>query len=192
MLDAYYSRTTADKLETVFAGTAIGASPTANRSRYMVLYFDFSTFNQSLPTLEQSFNAYCTIQLEGTLRRNRDIFDDEVRTRIGAQHSTNEKLAELFQHVREHHIPLYVLIDEYDNFANTILSEQGAEAYNAFTHGGGFQRTSPERAERARDCSLEGRRGWAKRRAARPGIGAFYRNFFGTLKAGTAAAGGTA
>ena len=155
MLDAYYNRNVADEFETVFAGTDIGADPTANRSRYVVLYFDFSTFNQALPTLEQSFNAYCTIQLEGTLRRNRDIFDDEVRTRIGAQHSTNEKLAELFQHVRENRIPLYVLIDEYDNFANTILSEQGAEAYHAFTHGGGF-----------------------------------YRNFFGTLKAGTAEVGG--
>ena len=33
-----------------------------------------------------------------------------------------------------------MLIDEYDNFANTVLAHHGAEAYHAFTHGGGFFR----------------------------------------------------
>ena len=36
--------------------------------------------------------------------------------------------------------PLYVLIDEYDNFADTVLAHHGAEAYESFTHGGGFYR----------------------------------------------------
>ena len=155
MLDAYYNRNVADEFEAVFAGTDIGGNPTANRNRYMVLYFDFSAHNQALPNLEKSFNSYCGIQLEGVLRRNGDLFDDAAQRRILAGRTINEKLVALFQHVRDHDIPLYVLIDEYDNFANTILSEQGAEAYHSFTHGGGF-----------------------------------YRNFFGTLKAGTAEAGG--
>ena len=155
MLDAYYSRTAADEFEAVFAGTDIGANPTANRSRYVVLYFDFSLVKQALPTLEAEFEGYCAIQMDGVLRRNKDLFDEQIRARVDALPSINQKLTALFQHVRDHHIPLYVLIDEYDNFANTILSEQGAEAYHAFTHGGGF-----------------------------------YRNFFGTLKGGTAEAGG--
>ena len=33
-----------------------------------------------------------------------------------------------------------MLIDEYDNFANTILADQGAQAYESFTHGGGVYR----------------------------------------------------
>jgi hypothetical protein len=36
---------------------------------------------------------------------------------------------------------LYVLIDEYDNFANTILSTVGEEAYWDLTHGPGFFRS---------------------------------------------------
>ncbi len=48
-----------------------------------------------------------------------------------------------------------MLIDEYDNFANTVLAYHGAEAYESFTHGGGF-----------------------------------FRNFFATLKGGTARSGG--
>ena len=34
-----------------------------------------------------------------------------------------------------------MLIDEYDNFANTVLAHHGAEAYHSFTHGGGFFRS---------------------------------------------------
>ena len=33
-----------------------------------------------------------------------------------------------------------MIIDEYDNFANTVLAYHGAEAYHSFTHGGGFYR----------------------------------------------------
>ena len=50
------------------------------------------------------------------------------------------KLTELFQYAGDHDIALYVLIDEYDNFANTVLAYHGAEAYHSFTHGGGFYR----------------------------------------------------
>ena len=54
--------------------------------------------------------------------------------------SIASKLTELFQYAGDHAIPLYVLIDEYDNFANTVLAYHGAEAYHSFTHGGGFYR----------------------------------------------------
>ena len=50
MLDAYYDRVVADEFDAVFAGTDIGREPTGNRSRYVVLYFDFSAFKQALPT----------------------------------------------------------------------------------------------------------------------------------------------
>ena len=33
-----------------------------------------------------------------------------------------------------------MLIDEYDNFANTVLAHHGTGAYHDFTHGGGFFR----------------------------------------------------
>ena len=33
---------------------------------------------------------------------------------------------------------LYVIIDEYDNFTNTILAESGLNAYNELCHGDGF------------------------------------------------------
>ncbi|MCP5049475.1 MAG: AAA family ATPase, partial [bacterium] len=37
--------------------------------------------------------------------------------------------------------PLYVIIDEYDNFSNTILTTSGESAYHALTHGEGMLRS---------------------------------------------------
>ena len=140
MLDAYYDRTVADEFDAVFAGTDIGERPTSNRSRHVVLYFDFSGFKQALPTLEESFEEYCTAHLRYALRRNRDLFDEDTARAILRRRSIGGQLDELFLYTKDHRIPLYVLIDEYDNFANTILAHRGAEAYHSFTHGEGFFR----------------------------------------------------
>ena len=60
--------------------------------------------------------------------------------RILAPPAIDGRLTELFAYAGEHGIPLYLLIDEYDNFANTVLAHRGREAYESFTHGGGFYR----------------------------------------------------
>ena len=140
LLESYYDRTEAGDFEAVFAGTAIGADPTPNRSRYVVLRFDFSAFKDSPETLEREFEEYCTRHAEDALRRNPDLFDDRSVERILAPSSIGGQLDALFLYARAGGIPLYVLIDEYDNFANTILAHQGPDAYHAFTHGGGFYR----------------------------------------------------
>ena len=140
VLENYYDRTRADEFEAIFNGTDIGRHPTENRHRYVILRFDFSTFNDALETLEQNFEEYCTLELYHTLERNRDLFPQAVIQRILAPASINGKLAKLFAYARDHGTPLYALIDEYDNFANTVLAYRGAEAYQSFTHGGGFYR----------------------------------------------------
>ena len=140
LLESYYDRTEAADFDAVFAGTAIGADPTPNRSRYVVLRFDFSAFNDAPATLEREFEEYCTMQLAGALENNPELFPNAVLERILAPSSVNGRLNALFVHTGKRGIPLYVLIDEYDNFANTILAHQGPDAYHSFTHGGGFYR----------------------------------------------------
>ena len=139
-LEAYYSRYWAHEFEAVFSGTDIGRQPTDDQGRYVVLRFNFSAFNDALETLDERFEEYCDIKLRGVLRRNADLFSEKAVRRILAPASIGGKLGELFEHAAEHGIPLYVLIDEYDNFANTILAHRGAEAYRSLTYGGGFYR----------------------------------------------------
>ncbi len=140
LLENYYDRFWADDFDATFAGTDIGSSPTEERSRYVTLRFNFSMVEDKLETLEERFEGYCTIEFRGTLERHPDLFPEAALQRLLAPPSIAEKLAALFRYAGDHDIPLYVLIDEYDNFANTVLAHHGAEAYHAFTHGGGFFR----------------------------------------------------
>ena len=139
-LDSYYDRKQAEEFEAVFGGTDIGRQPTENRNRYLVLRFNFSAFNNKLETLEERFEEYCFTQFRGAIERNADLFSDAAMQRILSASGINGRLNELFHYASQQDIPLYVLIDEYDNFANNILVYRGADAYHSFTHGGGFFR----------------------------------------------------
>ena len=140
MMESYYDRNQADDFEALFNGTDVGRRPTSNRGRYLVLRFNFSAFNDAVATLERNFENYCHLQLVYTLEACPEL-TEPARQRICSQPTINDKLNALFLHAGRHGIPLYILIDEYDNFANTILAHQGPDAYHAFTHGGGFYRS---------------------------------------------------
>ena len=141
LLACYYDRTRADRFQAIFGGTDIARHPTPDRNRYVILHFDFSAFDDTLETLRERFETYCLTRLRATLERNGDLFPDAAIDRILTPDAIDGRLNELFAYAGDHGIPLYVLIDEYDNFANTILAYRGAEAYESFTHGGGFYRS---------------------------------------------------
>ena len=139
VLEHYYDRTWAHEFDAVFGGTDIGRQPTEHRHRYVVLRFNFSAFKTALEGLEHH-EEYCQLRLRNALERNPDLFPEAAVRRIRAPASVNGQLNELFAYAGGHGIPLYALIDEYDNFANTVLAHHGEAAYQSFTHGGGFYR----------------------------------------------------
>ena len=140
ILEHYYDRTRKDGFEALFAGTDIGREPTANRGRYAVLRLNFSAFSKRLDTLEERFEEYCHTRLRGMLEANADLFPEELTRRILAPPTMGSRLNELFLHSDRQGVRLCLLIDEYDNFANTILAGEGQAAYHAMTHGSGFFR----------------------------------------------------
>ena len=140
VLENYYDRTRADEWHAIFDGTDIGRQPTGDRSRYVILRFNFSAFDDTLETLRERFEAYCEMVIRRALERNADLFPDSAARRILAPAAVEGRLGELFMYAGDNAIPLYCLIDEYDNFANTVLAHHGREAYESFTHGGGFYR----------------------------------------------------
>ena len=140
LLECYYGQRWAHEFDAVFAGTDLGREPTGEHGRYVTVRFDFSAVRSALETLEREFEDYCLIKLRGALERHPDLFPETARERILAPPTIANKLSALFDFTAEHGIPLYILIDEYDNFANTILAHHSAEAYEKLTHGGGFYR----------------------------------------------------
>ena len=140
LLENYYDRRWKDEFDTVFGDTEIGRDPTGERHAYVSLRFDFSVVKDAPETLEAEFEAYCHTVLKYTLQRHPDLFPEDAADAVLRQPSVAGKLNELFVYASETGIPLYALIDEYDNFANTILAHRGEDAYHALTHGSGFYR----------------------------------------------------
>ena len=138
VLEHYYDRTRRDSFEELFSGTDIGCEPTANRSSYAVLRLDFSAFSKRLSTLEERFEEYCHTRLRGMLEANADVFPEQLAHRILVPSTICGRLNELFLYAERIGVRLYLLIDEYDNFANTILAGEGEAAYRRFTDGNGF------------------------------------------------------
>ena len=140
ILQHYYDRARKGEFEALFAGLDIGREPTANRSQYAVLRLNFSAFSKELSTLRKNFEEHCDTWLRAMFRVNADLFPDELVRSILARETIGGRLDELFSRAGEIGVRLYLLIDEYDNFANTILAGEGHAAYHAMTHGSGWFR----------------------------------------------------
>ena len=140
ILEHYYDRARKDNFETLFAGTDIGREPTANRGRYAVLRLNFSAFGKRLSNLEENFEEYCDTRLHGMLEANADVFPEALTRSILSRRTMGGRLNALFLHADRLGVRLFLLIDEYDNFANTILAGEGLAAYHAMTRGSGWFR----------------------------------------------------
>ena len=140
LLENYYDRKWASEFEQVFGTLDIGRNPTENRHSFVVLRFDFSVVHDAPETLEREFEDYCRLEIEEALERHPDLFPADAVGRVLEHPSASGKLNALFREARRRGVRLYLLIDEYDNFANTILAHHGADAYHELTHGSGFYR----------------------------------------------------
>ena len=139
MLEHYYDRTRKGGFRALFAGTDIGREPTANRSSYAVLRLDFSAFTTHPSTLEQRFEDYCHMRLRRMLWANADVFSEALAERILSRRTIGGKLNELFIHAERLGIRLFLLIDEYDSFADITPAGKG-EADHPQTRDIGFFR----------------------------------------------------
>ena len=140
MLHAYYDIRTKDKFQQWFGDLWIGKHPTPNQGRYQILHLDFSQVGGTIENLEEKFNFYLGVQLDGFVRRYAEYYSEEIQKQVKATIDAGGKLALVQAEAKEKNFPLYLIIDEYDNFTNTVLNEQGEDVYWAITHAEGFYR----------------------------------------------------
>ena len=130
MLAHYYDVNLKDRFDELFGRTDIGRNPTPLRNSFLVLQFDFST-----------------VQV-GTLAQIERNFWENVKGTVGSFAVKYGKLADwsrireatgpvdCIDKVREvicdnRLPPLYVIIDEYDNFTNELVVSGRDAEYNA-------------------------------------------------------------
>ena len=140
MLHAYYDCRTKDKFQEWFGDLWIGKHPTPLQGRYQVMHLDFSQVGGSIENLEEKFNFYLGVQLNGFIRDYLDFYSEKVQKQVEDAKDAGVKLAIIQSEARSKGYPLYLIIDEYDNFTNTMLNEQGEDVYWAITHAEGFYR----------------------------------------------------
>ena len=140
MMRAYYDKSKADSFDKLFGSLWIGSHPTPLRNHYQVLYLDFSRILGNIDVLEEKFNTYCCDQLNDFIDIYRDDYPKERVDEFLRSNDAGQKLNLLLNMSRRFGQALYLIIDEYDNFTNVVLSEHGEAIYRNMTHASGFYR----------------------------------------------------
>ena len=139
MMESYYDLNQKKDFKNLFGGLWLGAHPTRNANRFMVLKFDFSKVGGTGEALERAFEAHIEESLEAFVRRYPVCYDDAFLKRFDAK-TVDAKFASVVYGAKAKDLPLYLIIDEYDNFTNQMIRATGVKDYRDITHGAGFYR----------------------------------------------------
>lgn len=140
MLSAYYDVEGKKDFSSLFKETWIEKHPTSLQSRYQVLFFDYSLAASGTGSLDDNFNAYSGIVLDEFIKKYAKYYDEDTIAKVKSCQDAASKLNTITMSAKARKIPLYLIVDEYDNFTNNVLSEKGEKVYHALTHAQGFYR----------------------------------------------------
>ncbi len=132
-LENYYDILKKDKFEKLFGETYIGEKPTPNKNRYYVLKFNFSGISTN--TIEETIEGFKNSTIESIKlfigKYNLDFY-------INENQEAEEILNSLFTAftLQKQDEKIYVIIDEYDHFANELLGFKTEEFKNVVSKNG--------------------------------------------------------
>jgi len=137
MLDCYYDVESASKFDELFNGLYIHENQTKYRNCYYMLRFNFSGIqNTETEGLEEGFVSVVKDGVRQFI--NRYELDIELPNEDSAA-ATLRALLTSFSDLKLSH-KIYILIDEYDHFTNSLLSGDG-EGFLSILRRGGFVRS---------------------------------------------------
>jgi len=144
VLDAYYNVKYKDRFEQYFGDQKVYQNVTEKHNSYLMMKFNFSKVDTNIERCQESFNTEILMTLNKFLREYKSYFPEDVYNGFRKIYdSENPKSNDAFKYVLDEasllNLRIYVIIDEYDNFANAMLSIN-EEDYKSITHGDGFFR----------------------------------------------------
>jgi len=132
----YYDRNSAEDFEVLFGDTYIGSHKTELANQYYVLRFDFSGIDAvDEELLRASFYRNVKVYLKNFLDRYKldvTIFEN---AELDSASMLNEFLNDITVYTKG---KVYILIDEYDHFANNIIENK--KFFESVTNKDGFVR----------------------------------------------------
>ena len=139
MMESYYDINQKKDFKKLFGDLWIGKHPTRNANRFMTLKLDFSKVGGTGEALERAFEEHIDSRLVDFADRYAQTLGDVFARRfedLGVVARFNAITARS----RALGIPLFLIIDEYDNFTNQMIRSTGVDEYRGITHGAGFYR----------------------------------------------------
>ncbi|NEX16069.1 MAG: AAA family ATPase [Halochromatium sp.] len=137
----YYDLRRAEEFEELFGHLAIGRAPTARRNRYFIMQWNFSTVDPMGDA--EAIRGALYRHINGRIATLVSRYGDHLPQPVEIQDDALVSFQSLLAAVGQSPHPLYLLIDEYDNFANEVLvsRDRGEERYNALVGGEGAIKT---------------------------------------------------
>jgi len=120
MLENYYDVAKAKQFELLFGSLAIGETPTPKHNQYFVMNWDFSAVDStgSAEEIRQRLHDH----INGCIEHFKACYEEFLTNDIEL-HPTNaiRSLQSVLAAIKATPYKLYLLIDEYDNFANEVM-----------------------------------------------------------------------
>lgn len=138
-LENYYDIAKADEFDRLFGGLAIGAAPTPLHNQYLILRWDFSVIapKPDYQQQQQVLTDYLNAEIKAFSLKYQHLLASPIEI-----NPTNATVSfwSLLSVVQQAQHKIYLLVDEYDNFANELLMverPQSPERYEALVFGEG-------------------------------------------------------
>ncbi len=138
MLDAYYDMNSDKEFEELFGNLYIGRNPTQKRNQYLILKISFAGIETGSgeEKLKESFSYKVKSAAQEFLDRYAAIIgEDKVPPDLHSAESVMEFIRRV---AKKSGKQVFVLIDEYDNFANELITGGKKAAYENLMHGEGL------------------------------------------------------
>ena len=120
-LQYYYDENSQEEFDKLFGDTYIGKNPTSSKSSYRILFFEFSGIEFKGDNLKETHKDFTDNIKKGVVNYiDRYNYSSKYIDEIYALENPKEVVKVFFEIVKDDSI--YLLIDEYDQFANAILA----------------------------------------------------------------------
>lgn len=154
----YYDINGKDKFDELFNGLYIQKHPTEYKNSYLTLYFNFSGIHgKTLDELEKAFYLSVKNRIEICLFQYQPILGEDAYLNYLNQPSlvtAADSISYLYKIVRKTNHKVYILIDEYDHFVNTLVSEGKDSFVEKMITGSGFVRSFYEQLKIGSDSGI--------------------------------------
>ena len=133
VLENYYDKNKKESFEKLYGNTYIGKNPTKLKNSYCILRFNFSGINtENEETTMKGFKEKVTISIGGfTKKYGIEFYINPEQTVEGMTRS----LIEAFK-IQKPQEKIYIIIDEYDHFANELLGFNTEQFRNLVSKNG--------------------------------------------------------